>query len=244
MARANVADGSTIDDLYADGLISAGEDGSHCTFCPLLVHNEDGKERSCPAAFARAQELACADFDDEPDDVAVVTDASELAKLIPWVPFIDKWCKTVMASGEQLLMSGREVGGQKLVRGKSNRSFVTELVVPDDEDEIAQLLEDNPLAAVLAEGSNLEPGSSIEVTRAHIEKVITDAFAIPADKLFGDPKFITGPQAEKLVPKAKRAEFNDVLLHKPEGKLTMAPESDPKDAVVVDPAADFDDAED
>lgn len=50
---------------------------------------------------------------------------------------------------------------------------------------------------------------------------------------------ISGPQAEKLVPKAKRKEFNDLFLFKPEGGLTMAADSDPREAVVSNAAGDF-----
>lgn len=52
---------------------------------------------------------------------------------------------------------------------------------------------------------------------------------------------ITGPQAEKLVPRDKRKDFAAEFLHKPEGGLKIVLESDPGEAVEVQPGQDFDD---
>ena len=186
--------------LNAGGFLSVGDDGSHCTWCPLSA--------ACPAALARVQELAMTDFDDDPLEIDVPASDNHLAVLVPWIPFVDKWAKGVMANAKAILMAGGKIDGQKVVRGISNRKWTDEM----DEEDIGETLKAD--------------------------------YGLSADVIRTVPKLITGPQAEKLIEKDRRKEFNEHLLVKPEGALTMAPESDKRDAVTVDPADDFDDPED
>ena len=145
------------------------------------------------------------DFDDdEPSPIDVPSSTDHLSVLVPWVPFVDKWAKAVMANAEAVLMAGGKIDGQKVVRGRSTRKWTNEM----DEKEIAEAL--------------------------------CGDFGLEYGQLYSDPKFLTGPQAEKLVPKDRRKELNEWLLVKPEGALTMVPEDDKREAVTVDPADDFD----
>ncbi len=213
-ARAAVAAGATLEDLFAGELLSVGEDAEHCRFCDL--------QTICPAALAKAQELAVVDFDDEPADVETPTGGNHLAVLMPWIPFLDRWCKAIMASGESLLLSGGKVEGQKVVRRKSTgRKWITHRQAEGEED------------GVLA-----------EVTEDDIVDELVEDFGIVRASLFTEPKLLTAPQTEKLLPKARRKELENRLMFKPEGSLTIAPEDDNRDAVEVDPAADFPDGED
>lgn len=116
LARSLVDEGADFARLYKEGLVSTGEDGSHCNFCELLSE--------CPAALDKAQELAVTDFDDEPAEPEVPQGDNSLAMLLPWVPFLDKWLKEVSASAERLLLAGGSLSGFKLVRKRSNRQWV------------------------------------------------------------------------------------------------------------------------
>lgn len=189
--------------LFAERMLSVGDDGDHCTFCDL--------SKFCPAALAKAQELACVDFDDDPRDIEPVTSSNQLAMVLPWVPFLDKWIKSSEAGGEQLILSGGTITGFKVVRGKSNR------VMKDgvEEEDLVRWLENE---GVTDEG-----------------------------KMYNPPKpraIRTGSQLEKLVPAKKRPAFSEEFMHKPPGKLTIAPEDDEREAVSIDPADDFPDEED
>ncbi len=212
-AREYVAKGATLEKLFNLALLSVGEDGSHCRFCPLM--------RDCPAALAKAQETACQEFSDDPEPIDVPTGANHLSMVVPWLPFIDKWCKEVAAGSQNLLLAGGRIEGQKLVRGKSTRGW-------------AESMED-------------EEGEDVEITEEDRVRMLVDDYGVDKEKLYtapAEPKLITGPQAEKLVPKKLRAAFNKKLLHKPEGKLTMAAADDKRAEETVDPAADFPDKED
>ncbi|MEE8609030.1 MAG: DUF2800 domain-containing protein [Nitrospiraceae bacterium] len=114
-ARALVAAGGDMDDLYKEGLLSVGEDGSACRWCELAAN--------CPAALAKNQELACTDFEDEPAVLEPVNSENHLAMLVPWMPFVAGWAKTVLESAEAVLMQGGSVTGQKLIQGSANRKM-------------------------------------------------------------------------------------------------------------------------
>lgn len=182
--------------LYQKGLLSTGPEGSACTWCSLV--------NSCPAAKAKVQEVAAMDFDDDPEDLDPPTGPNHFAMILPWIPFLDKFCKEAMANAENYALTGGTIEGYKLVRGKSNRKW-------KDGDE--KELEDELVKRWKLKKADLRP---------------------PA-------KLITGPQAEKLVPAKMRPQFNAEMLQKPEGKLTLVPNSDKKPAVDVNPGDDFDD---
>lgn len=184
--------------LMDEGYVSVGSDGSHCTFCPLKVR--------CPAVHAKAEEVAMTDFGDDPEHIDAPSGdraLEMLERVLPWVPFIDKFLRECEAEAERILLTGKPVTGKKLVRKKTNRRYIDQT-----DDELAAALKNN--------------------------------FGLKDEDIW-KRSLITGPQAEKLIPKGERKRFNEELLFKPEGALTMANEDDKRDEVTVDPASDFDD---
>ncbi|MCK1668651.1 DUF2800 domain-containing protein [Bradyrhizobium sp. 153] len=77
-----------------------------------------------------------------------------------------------------------------------------------------------------------------------VAAILKGAYVADKSKLYDKPALKSGPQIEKMVPAKRRKEFNEALLHKPEGALTMAPADDPRPAVSRGAADDFDDYED
>ena len=219
-ARAMIADGATLEELFESGFLSVGEDGGHCTFCDL----KSTTGSVCPAALAKVQEQAMTDFDDDPADIDSTASANHLAVLLPWIPFIDKWAKAIVAEAEQLLMSGGKIDGRKVVRKRSSgRKYIEQRkIAPEKEGD--------------------EP-TYVDVTEADRVEALVGYGADEAD-LYTKPVFLSGPKAEKLIPKKDRQEFSDNFMYTPEGGLTIAPESDKREAVLIDPASDFDDVED
>jgi len=213
VAREKVSAGAGVDELFEEGLISVGDDGSHCTFCDLKT--------GCPAIFAKAQDLASVDFEDEPDaDKLETPGENRLHIVLPWVKLIDSWIRDMEAEAERLLMQGRSIEGYKLVRKRSNRQWV-------------------PTCYVDLEGDGEEV--PVPVDEENLLELMETEFNLDEADMYAAPKLISGPQAEKLLTKDDRGRFNQVMLHKPEGGLTMVPEGDKREAVSVDPAADFDD---
>jgi len=203
-ADALLKDGKTADDLFQAGLVSVGDDGSHCTFCH--------RKARCPAALAKVKEMTAVDFAEPPEDIEAPGE-NMLPMVLPWVPFIDKFLKEVTASAERKLLSGGKVEGYKLVRKKTNRTWAPKVKIGDEEVD----LQDSTLQMLMEEKFGVEPEKLVVTTTERI----------------------SGPQAEKLVPKAKRKEFNDTFLFKPTGGLTMAEASDPREEVKSDAASDF-----
>ena len=165
--------------------------------------------------------VAMMDFDEDPEDLDDATGANHLAVILPWIPFLDKFCKTANTNAEHLLLSGGSIDGQKLVRKRSNRKW-QDSYLNDEEEEV--FMDDQDRATRIAEMFELD-------------KKKKDAFFTPPS----EPKLRSGPQIEKLLPKGDRRRFSAEFMYKPEGGLTLAPEDDPREAVDVNPADDFDD---
>lgn len=184
---------------WASTWLHAGEDDDHghCTFCDALA--------VCPAAKAKAEELAASDFAEDPPEgnpLEVHDEAGleRLVRIIKWGKWLDGFVKAAQTLGQRRLEQGLEVPGHKLVRGKANRAW-------SDSDEQA--------AAIL--------GRQLGLKREDLF-VVTEKFLSPA-------------QAEKLgAPRSKERkkakELVEQLAFKPEGKLAMAPISDPREEVV------------
>lgn len=186
---------------WAGTYLDAGtdDDHDHCTFCDALA--------TCPAAQARAQDVAMADFAEDPPELNPLEVHDEatlerLGRLIKWSKYLDGLVSAAKTLGQRRLEQGLEVPGQKLVYGKANRVYVE----ADD---------------VVANRVSTELGVPI-----------TDCYEEPKP-----PKVKSPAQMEKLgAPRSKERkrakELVEELAHKPQGKLTMAPLDDPREAVV------------
>ena len=93
-------------------------------------------------------------------------------------------------------------------------------------------------------GFKLVRGRSVRKLREDMNEpklaaaILKGGFVKDKAKLYTKPELISGPQAEKLVEKQRRAEFEKKFLFKPEPKLTVAAEDDPRDRVEC---SDFED---
>jgi hypothetical protein len=182
------------------------DDHGHCTFCDALA--------TCPAAARKAQDVAAADFDEDPPEgnpLEVHDDQSleRLVRVIKWGKWLDGYVKAAQTLGQRRLEQGLEVPGHKLVRGKSNRAWQGE---PDE------------IASTIAEKLGVDPDECYEAPKP-------PALKSPAQmEKLGKPRSKERKLAKELVGD---------LAHKPEGKLAMAPLSDPRDEVAIgDNAAD------
>ena len=113
VARKILSDGGNMAELHKAGLLDVGEDGSACTWC--------SRQASCPAYKDKAQAICEQDFAQPPEEFEEVKSNNHLSTLVPWVPFLRKWCDSLMANAEAALLSGETVSGQKLIQGTSNR---------------------------------------------------------------------------------------------------------------------------
>lgn len=173
----------------------------------------------CDAFRERTQEVARMEFDDPPDHIVAPTDLDQLAKIAAWMPMIDALFRDVNGAIGRELHQGRAVEGFKLVRMKTNRRFGR----PDDHPE-----------GLWAKGDEVAP----EV----IEEVMRSEGLLSRKEMYHPPKMLTLPQMEKLGKDAKLALRQ--LTFKPEGRLTVAPSSDPREEVKVDVSVTFPDADD
>jgi hypothetical protein len=190
--------------------LSVGDDGSHCGFCDLKPF--------CPAVKNKVQELAQADFDEEPDTDRLPKpsgDGKTLAKFMPWLPLIDSWTKAVAAEAERLALSGNEVPGYKIVRQKGSRKF-KDGATPE---KIVGYLKANHL--VDEETCFTTPEI---LSGPALEKLITRN-NLPTDI--------------KTVKDAKAA-FSNEFLYNPDGGLALVPSSDRREAIATSADNDFD----
>lgn len=169
--------------------------------------------------LAKVAKIAAIDFDEEPSECPTETDPTLLGRLLRWVPFLDSWARAVEAHAQRVAESGGHVDLHKLVRKGANRKWRNTLV--DEDGEKGEELTDGAIVAIMKREFNVATAAMMTA-----------------------PKLLTGPQAEKLVDKKSRAEFSAMLLHKPEGKLTLVPDSDKREEVTVDLASDFEGVED
>lgn len=78
-----------------------------------------------------------------------------------------------------------------------------------------------------------------------LKRILETRFGVSSADAYSEPKLKTAPQIEKLVHKSKRRAFNDELVVKHRGGITIAPDRDPRPAIApADASVDFDDVED
>lgn len=208
------------DDFVSNWLVA----GRHCkdTFCAA-------QGKPCPKLLATLEQQLDVDFADDPEDGIAVPDNDEiLGRLYPWLPVLESFAKAVAknvlrrlhdeANSEDI----RTRLGAKLVEGRSNREWAAEWKDPSDDTATPIPIRDEK----------------------HLLELVGERLEIDVSELTGiwsEPKLATGPQMEKKIPKDKKKQFNEEFLHKPQGKISMAPIDDPKPAVEINPGADFDD---
>lgn len=204
---------------WAGTYLDAGtaEEHDHCTWCDAFA--------TCPAAQAIAENEAMADFADDPPDfnpVEVHDDESleRLRRLIKWGDYLDKLVKAAQTLGQRRLEQGLEMPGYKLVHGKANRAY------------------DLPEGEVVA-----------AMTKAGFEK--SELYEEPKPPKLKSPAQMEKLGAARSAQRKKAKELVDgvwdkdkedwkvkPLAVKPLGKVTMAPETDPREAIVPGSAVD------
>ena len=193
--------------------------GDHCQFCDKLP--------TCPAAWRTAQDVAKAAFADAPHTIDVPElgedpeDLERLAKLLEWAKFLDGFVKAAKTLGQRRLEQGLPVPRHKLVRGKANRIWgVTTDELVEKASEIGLGVED------LYQEPKLKSPSQVEKLSKEAKKLVSGTKA-PKSAPEGTPEYTIPP-----------------LAFKGAGKISMAHETDPREAVSYDPAADFPDMDD
>lgn len=179
--------------------------GDWCLWCPA--------KGRCKEFDAMLKEEAAAEFaDDEPPaQLPLPKSTEELAHKAQWLPVIEAWCNNIKGDIQRELENGNAVGegdkAWKLVRGKSKRRWISPA-------ELQRRL--------------TAPEDQLDVNAGEAYVGIAD------DQLWVEPKLKTPAQIEKLgVGKAQRKLVKRVveeLAFMPNGKLTIAPAYDPREA--------------
>lgn len=162
----------------------------------------------CHARITAAEDQAQLDFADEPREVEIVpptnaTRRGEISPDIAQVARILAWAPALEA-----LISAANMYAQRAMEAGykvPGQKLVRRRSVRKLNSDIAE----PELVAALLKGK----------------------FVTEKAKLYTKPKLLSGPQIEKLVAKAKRKAFNQKFLTKPDGGLTIAPDTDPRPAV-------------
>lgn len=172
------------------------------------------KLATCPAVYRLAESEAMADFTDDPVEGALLPvpqGVEAIAQALKWVPLLDARNKAINELAQRLAEQGVKVPGQKLVRKKANRRWTK------DEAAVAEELAKAGLSPKdFMSTPELRSPAQVEKLGPEAKKLVN------GHKLKNDEEWIVAPLAEKGV-----------------GGLTLAPESDPREEVLVDPSADF-----
>jgi len=164
-------------------------------------------KHACLEFRRHTQQLAKMDFNDPVDVIRAPTDLEDLARLAEWIPMLDALAKAVDGAIARELHQGREVRGWKLVRGKTNRRFGRPSDHPD---------------GLWEKGDTVPEHEIVQLMRGAL---------VSEDDLYVPRKLLSLAQMEKLGKDAKIAIRE--ITHKPEGPLTVAPESNRREAVKV-----------
>lgn len=202
--------------------------GGHCTFCKAAA--------VCPELKEDAYRVAGLDFDDDGEvtylESGAETSDEDLGMRLAALPLLDAFVKSVQTEAMRRLKE--TPGGQtcfgKLVRKKSNRVFRTDLTEEDQStgEEVPVNVFDKLVQAGIPREMLFEapkPKSPAKVEGLRPPELMAK---LKAEKVKAPAAFIKGLVAQFTI--------------KPEGGVTIAPLSDPRDA--VDPsttaASDFD----
>lgn len=199
---------------WADAYLKAGD---HCTMC------EFGDALMCPAKKAWVQQQAGIEFDaDPPEPEDVHPGAAEAARILAWAPVLLQQIKLARSVEFSELQAGRVLPGRKAVRLKPR-------------------------------GRKFKPGLGTPFQIA--DKLVKGGFISSNERtlLFTEPELLSGPKIEKLISTekvevdgkkvSKRTLFSQQFLYMPEGRIVTAPLDDPREAVTVSAASDFEDVE-
>jgi hypothetical protein len=219
LARSKIKKGKPIkemmDLLYKEKLLSVGCDGSHCTFCELkALTTKENGVIVCPAVENKAKDLLQVDFADDPEDTEMDI-PSEDKKLFDALTWVPFLDKWA-----------------KEVKAQSERRLVQRLQAGED-----------------GMGFKFIYGKSSRsfketLSEAAIVKKLVSVFKLKKEDVYTKPELMSGPQLEKLIQKDLREKFNEDILTKSKGKLTMVPESKKGEAIIPPSVGDdFDDIE-
>lgn len=178
--------------------------GDWCTFCPAKTRCAEFDEMIKREAISEF-EGDDVNFDDAPPaTLSVPGSADELARKARWVPLINAWCNDIMTSLQREIENGVEVPGWKLVRGRANRKW--------------------------------SDGYTPQAIAAAFEEL-----GVEQKELWTEPELKSPAQIEKLGPKGRTKAIQEVrkaikakvveLQFKPEGKVTIAEDTDPRASV-------------
>lgn len=147
---------------------------------------------SCPARQAWAREITNLDFDDQPCELVPLRDEITIDRAAA----VARWADQLRA----YIAKCEEIVSRLLLKGQEIEGF-----------------EMRRKRAHRRWREDLPPEKIVEamVNAGYISQS-------DAEKLYTKPELISGPQAEKLVPKDKRKRFSDSMLVKPAGQLVLA----------------------
>ncbi len=221
--------------MEAKDALALANDGGDIT--PLLVPGEKQckfckAKATCPALRDEVSTTVGTGSAASPDDFidlvqapSVMSESEWLAACLNKVDLIEDWCKAIRAEAEHRLQSGLDVPGYKLVQGKrGNRQW-------SDKEQVEAMLKTFRLKAEEMYDFSIKSPAQIAKLGPTLDK---DGNPKPVKE--GAPAPLIGPrQWPKLA----------ALITQSDGKLHVAPASDPRPAIsVASVADDFDDAGD
>lgn len=207
--------------------------GSHCDWCPALLDCDAARERTQLVARMEFAEVVEADapMPAAPKEQAVwakaaaaklpmPTDPQKLADILRWVPVIDAFCKLATEQAMNLINTGVDVPGFKLVRKRSNRAFGD---LNEDQSDVIEIPDEEVIKRLKGAAQELK----VELPTI--------------DNLYHPPKLKSPAQMEELGKDAKKIVAQVAV--KPLGGLTLAIASDTREAIVKKPGSDFKDVD-
>ena len=169
---------------------------------------------SCPAVTNSVQTLLGSDFSDapEPGYWIPLSGADAVTQAMPWISLVDAWSKRVKGEALTMAIAGVNIPGYRLAEGRSTRRWIG--------------TRKNAL------------GIEVPVTEEYIAFSLQSIYGLKSTEIY-TRNLISGPQAEKLIPKNRRKQLNNELMVKPPGKPTLVPLKAP--VAGSDIATDFED---